>query len=156
MHGIVSRNVLVLLVCSLNGTCHSCALILFLFFCIANMYWPIYWLSRAIEAEICHSFGYNMIVVQKKKCRLMVTKWMTSLSIHQFALTWCVFVNKLIFEIFWLMFDLRQIRFALAAQHRTAPHSTQTLLGMTLLGMMARPSHLIIDLHRYQQTVLHR
>lgn len=120
------------------------------FFCIANMYWPIYWLSHAIEAEICHSFGYNMIVVQKKKCRLMVTKWMTSLSIHQFALTWCVFVNKLIFEIFWLMFDLRQIRFALAQ------HSTQTLLGAEQ-WMMARPSHLIIiDLHRYQQTVLHR
>lgn len=63
-----------------------------------------------------------MIVVQKKNCRLMVTKWMTSLSIHQFALTWCVFVNKLIFEIFWLMFDLWQIRFALTEQQSTAQY----------------------------------
>lgn len=53
----------------------------------------------------------------------------------------CVFVNKLISEILWLMSDLRQIRFALTAHN---------------YWLMARPSHLIINLLLYQQALLHR
>lgn len=74
-----------------------------------------------------------------------MTKQMTSLPIHQFSLTWCVFVCVCVFElisqILWLMSDLRQIRFALTAHNH---------------WLMARPSHLIINLLRYQQTLLHR